>query len=204
MSDFFNPASLIETVGLFGIVAIIFAESGLFFGFFFPGDSLLFTAGVFAAAGYLPVVPLVILSFIAAVLGDAVGYWFGRKFGENFFKREDSLFFKKSYLDKTTAFYAKHGRKTIVLARFIPIVRTFAPILAGVGGMRYRDFLSYNIIGALIWVAGFTLPGYFLGQFIPNVEKYLFWFVGVIIIFSFYPLLLQYARRGSGKTVRPS
>lgn len=199
MFDFLSPENLIQTLGLVGVVLIIFAESGLFFGFFFPGDSLLFTAGVFASQGYLPLAPTLVLSFLAAVSGDAVGYLFGKKVGQKFFDREESFFFKKSYIKKTEEFYAKHGRQTIVLARFVPIVRTFAPILAGMGGMAYRVFFKYNVVGALIWAVGMIILGLFFGTIIPNIERYLLWFVGGIIFLSFIPALLGFFN-SKGKT----
>src|SRR3989338_830213 len=165
--------TLIESVGYLGLFGIIFAESGLFVGFFLPGDSLLFTAGLLASQDYLNLYLLLIVCFLGAVLGDNFGYYFGKKIGPALFTKERSLLFHKEYVENARIFYEKYGAKTIVLARFLPVVRTFAPILAGMGKMRYRTFLLYNFIGALIWAVGVTLLGFYLGNVIPNVERYL-------------------------------
>src|SRR3989344_5511058 len=178
---FLDPLFLVSTLGTLGIIAIIFAESGLFFGFFLPCDSLLFTAGLVASQGYINIWVLLIGTSIAAVLGDSVGYAFGRKVGPKLFNKEDSRFFKKAYLERTKTFYERHGKKTIILARFIPIVRTFAPILAGVGGMNYGTFLMYNIIGGFGWTIGLLSLGYVLGKIIPNVDRYLLPIIFLII-----------------------
>ncbi len=190
--DILDPITIIKTVGLLGVVLVIFAESGLFFGFFLPGDSLLFTAGILASKGYLPISALLVLCLIAAVLGDNVGYAFGKKTGPLLFSREDSRFFRKSYLEKTTAFYHKHGKKTIIFARFIPIVRTFAPILAGVAAMEYKVFFRYNLIGAVIWTWGILGLAYILGNVIPNIEKFLTPIIIIILVLSFVPAILEF------------
>ncbi|MCA9908110.1 MAG: VTT domain-containing protein, partial [Anaerolineae bacterium] len=165
----------LRTVGYIGIFGIIFAESGLLIGFFLPGDSLLFTAGFLASLDnppfWLPV--LLIGCAIAAVAGDSVGYAFGRRVGRKLFQRENSFLFNKANLLRAEAFYEKHGGKAIVLARFMPIVRTFAPIVAGIGTMEYRRFVSYNIVGGLLWAVGVTSAGFLLGNVIPDVDKYL-------------------------------
>lgn len=183
--------ALIQTIGYLGIFAIVFAESGLFFGFFFPGDSLLFTAGLLASQGFLDVRVLVILAMLGAILGDSVGYWFGAKVGPKIFTREDSFFFHKRHVERTHNFYLKYGAKAVVLARFVPIVRTFTPILAGVGTMPYGTFLKFNIIGGVLWGAGVTLLGYFLGTTIPGIEAYLLPIVIAIIVVSFIPILVE-------------
>ena len=177
----------IETIGYLGIFLIIFAESGLFFGFFLPGDSLLFTAGLLASQGYFSVLLLVLLAVLGAIGGDQIGYLFGKKVGPRIFVRDDSLFFKKKYVADAEIFYQKYGKKTIILARFVPIVRTFVPIIAGVGKMHYKTFVSYNIIGGVLWGAGITLLGYFLGQKIPNIDTYLLPIILLIIIISILP-----------------
>ncbi len=182
---------LIETIGYIGIFAIIFAESGVFFGFFLPGDSLLFTAGFLASQGMLSLPILIVGCFIAAILGLQVGYLFGRKVGPKLFNKTDSIFFHKSHLLKAQAFYEKHGAKTIVLARFIPIVRTFAPIVAGVGSMHYPTFIRYNLIGAALWAIGVTLAGYSLGNLIPDVDKYLLPIILLIIVVSILPAVIH-------------
>ncbi|MEI6346290.1 MAG: VTT domain-containing protein [bacterium] len=189
-----DPMFLVKTAGLAGVIAVVFAESGLFFGFFFPGDSLLFTAGLLASQGLLPIGWLLIGTGGAAILGDSVGYWFGKKTGPAIFSREDSLFFHKKHVERAQKFYEVHGKKTIILARFVPIVRTFAPILAGVGQMDYRTFLSYNIIGGLAWSLGLTSLGYFLGGLIPSIDRYLLPIVLGIIAISFVPIIHEYLR----------
>lgn len=201
LTSLLDPVFLVKTVGLVGVVAVIFAESGLFFGFFFPGDSLLFTAGLLASQGFLPIGWLLVGVALAAIFGDSVGYWFGKKTGPAIFSREDSPFFHKKHVVRAQKFYEVHGKKTIILARFIPIVRTFAPILAGVGRMNYRTFLSFNIIGGLAWSLGLTILGYFLGALIPSVDHYLLPIVILIIAISFIPIFREYFRsRRSGDT----
>lgn len=162
-----DVVELIRAVGVLGIAAIIFAESGLLIGFFLPGDSLLFATGLLASQGALGIsLPLLcIILFVAAVTGDSVGYAFGRRVGPRVFKREDSLFFHKDNLRRAEEFYKKYGALTIVVARFTPVVRTFAPIVAGIGKMRYQTFLLYNLIGGLLWAVGLTCLGYYTGAF---------------------------------------
>lgn len=184
VSVHFDLPELIRTVGYLGIWAIVFAESGLLVGFFLPGDSLLFTAGFLASQGYLNIWILVIGCFIAAVVGDSVGYTFGHRYGRKLFTKEESLFFNPKHLIRAEDFYHKHGKKTIIIARFVPIVRTFAPIVAGMGKMEYRTFLSYNIIGALLWAVGVTLLGYYLGKAVPDIDKYLIPGIILIILLS--------------------
>lgn len=187
----FDLIALIKTAGYIGIFAIIFAESGLFIGFFLPGDSLLFTAGFLASQGFLNIWLLMGLTFIGAVLGDSVGYWFGKKTGNKIFTKEDSFLFKKDNIRKSEEFFKKHGAKAIVLARFVPIVRTFTPILAGVGTMHYKKFLSFNIIGGALWTIGVSLLGYFLGNLIPNIDKYLLPIILLIIVVSVSPNIVH-------------
>ncbi len=184
-------AQFLKTIGLFGIFAMIFAESGLLIGFFFPGDSALFTAGFLASQGFFDIKVLAIGCFIAAVLGDSAGYAFGKNVGRRLFTREDSLLFHKDNLIKAEKFYEKHGKKTIILARFIPFVRTFAPIVAGIGKMTYPTFLSFNIIGGALWALGISYAGYFLGKSIPNVDKYLLPVVFTIILASTLPTFIH-------------
>lgn len=183
----FDLILIIKTVGYLGLSGIIFAESGLLIGFFFPGDSLLFTAGLLASQGLLNIWYLMGLTFIAAVLGDSTGYMFGKKIGPAIFNKEDSWFFNKANVYKAESFFKKYGSKTIVLARFLPVVRTFVPILAGVGTMNYRTFITYNLIGGALWTLGLSLLGYFLGSFIPNIDKYLLPIIILIIILSVLP-----------------
>lgn len=181
--------SLIATIGYFGITAIIFAESGLLVGFFLPGDSLLFTAGFLASQGFFNIWLLCLLCFIAAVAGDSVGYAFGRRVGRRLFHKKDSLLFSKENLDRAELFYEQHGRKTIILARFIPVIRTFAPIVAGIGDMKYSTFIAFNVIGGLLWAVGVTILGFFLGQFIPaeTMDKYLILIIVIIVLLSVIP-----------------
>lgn len=187
----FDIAALIKTVGYFGLFAIVFAESGLLIGFFLPGDSLLFTAGFLASQGFGNIAALAFLSFAAAVLGDSFGYAFGRKMGPRLFRRERSILFRPEYLERTRIFYEAHGGKTIILARFMPAVRTFAPILAGVGRMNYRTFVYYNVIGGFLWAVGLTGLGYLLGNVIPDADRYIIPIVLGIIIVSVLPPIVQ-------------
>lgn len=186
-----SPTEIISTLGAIGVVSIIFVETGLFFGFFFPGDSLLFTAGFFASQGHLSLPLLLIGTFIASVLGDNTGYLFGKKVGPKIFSREDSVFFNKQHVEKAQHFYEKHGKKTIILARFMPIIRTFAPIVAGVGNMNYKIFFVFNLIGGFLWTFGMLLLGYFFGQIIPNADRYIYIVVITIILVSASPALRQ-------------
>jgi membrane-associated protein len=192
--DFLDPTFLITTLGLIGVFAIIFAESGTLFGLFFPGDSLLFVAGLFASRGFFSVLILYIGAMIAAILGDSVGYWFGAKLGPKIFTKEESLVFKKSYVEKTQAFYSRYGAWTIFVARFIPIVRTFAPILAGVGNMPYRRFIFWNILGGVVWAAVFIFGGYFLGRLLPDGEHVLSYVTLGIVAVSLIPAGIQVFR----------
>lgn len=191
---FFDPENIAElgrVTAYFAFFGIIFAESGLFFGFFLPGDSLLFTAGFLASQDILNIWILIPIFLIAAVTGDSVGYSFGRRVGRRLFTREDSFFFHKKHIDRAEKFYERYGKKTIIIARFVPVVRTFASIVAGIGKMDYSTFLAYNVIGAVIWAIGLTLAGYILGEIIPNLDKYLHVVVGIIIVVSLLPAVLH-------------
>lgn len=187
----FDLVEIIRAVGYVGMFGIVFAESGLFFGFFLPGDSLLFTAGFLASQGVMNIWALVPLLIIAAVSGDSAGFWMGRKFGAWLMKQKESFFFQKHHLLKAQKFYEKHGGKTLILARFMPAVRTFAPIVAGMANMRYKSFLTYNVLGGIGWASGMTLLGFFLGSAIPNVDRYLLPIVGAIVVISVVPALLH-------------
>lgn len=195
--EIFHPQHIAELGRMTAYLAffgIIFAESGLFFGFFLPGDSLLFTAGFLASQDILNIWVLVPVFFVAAVLGDSVGYSFGRRVGRRIFNRDDSFFFHKKHIDRAEKFYEKHGKKTIIIARFVPVVRTFAPIVAGIGKMDYSTFLAYNVIGGVLWAVGLTIAGYILGAVIPNLDKYLHIVVGIIIIVSLLPAVWHVAK----------
>lgn len=188
----YDVRGLVQTVGYIGLVLIIFSETGLLAGFFLPGDSLLVTAGLFAAKGDMDIWLLNILLIPAAVIGDAVGYWIGHKAGPHLFKKEQSLFFRKDYLIKTHEFYEKYGGITIILARFMPIVRTFAPTVAGIAQMKYFDFFKYNIFGGILWVSGMTLLGYFLGNAIPDIDKHIEKVIVIIVFLSISPAIIKY------------
>jgi membrane-associated protein len=190
----FDLVTLIKTVGYLGLFGIVFAESGLLIGFFLPGDSLLFTAGFLASQGFLDIRILAPLMFIAAVTGDSVGYAFGKRAGPRIFKRQDSLLFHQDHLMRAQLFFEKHGGKTIILARFVPIVRTFAPILAGAGKMDYRTFLFFNIVGGALWALGLTVLGYYLGRWIPDVDTYLLPIIALIILISVLPTVIHLSR----------
>ncbi|MCL4365716.1 VTT domain-containing protein [Patescibacteria group bacterium] len=181
--------SLIKTFGYLGIFTIVFLESGLLIGFFFPGDSLLFTAGFLASQGFLDIGLLILGCFVFAVLGDSIGYYIGTKLGPRIFTRENSFFFHKKNLERAQKFYDKHGGKTIILARFIPVIRAFAPVVAGAGKMDYKRFVSFNLVGGVLWAIGVTSAGYFLGNLIPDVDKYLLPIIGLIIFVSILPVL---------------
>lgn len=177
---------LIQGVGYGGLFGIVFAETGLFLGFFLPGDSLLFLAGFLAGEGLFSIYLLWGLIFVAAVTGNMLGYEFGRQVGPRLFRKEDSILFKKAHLIKTQAFYAKHGSKAIVLARFMPVVRTFAPIIAGIANMKYSVFFLWNVLGAFLWTTSLLWLGYGLGNVI-DIDKYLYPIILIIVILSFMP-----------------
>lgn len=182
---------LIRAIGYVGIFAIVFLESGIPIGFFLPGDSLLFTAGLLAALGAFNPLALVLLLPVAAILGDSAGYFLGAKYGRCLFSSKDAFFLSKKNLARTEAFYEKHGPKAIILARFVPVVRTFTPILAGVAHMRYETFLKYNIIGGVLWGAGLIVLGYFLGSMIPDIDRFLLPIILGIIVVSFLPVVFE-------------
>src|SRR3989344_2968890 len=186
----FDLVKIIEAVGYLGVTAIIFAESGLLIGFFLPGDSLLFTAGFLASQGFFNIITLSTLTFIAAVAGDKVG--------KKIFQREDSIFFHKKHLVRAQKFYEKHGGKAITIARFLPIVRTFAPIVAGMGDMQYKRFLFFNVIGAFLWAVCIPILGFYLGSVIPGVDRYLLPILALIIILSISPTVIHLIRERKG------
>ena len=182
-----DPETIISTGGLALIAFIVFAESGLLFGFFFPGDTLLFLAGTLAAQGQLPLAPTIIVIMLSAILGGQVGYIIGNRAGPKLFKKREGILFRQEYLQRAEVFYETHGGKTIMLARFIPIIRTFAPVVAGMGNMDRRKFAFYNILGSGVWGIGVTMAGYFFGQLIPDIDKYILPVIGLIMVFSFGP-----------------
>ncbi len=187
----FDFTGFIQTAGLLGIFFIVFAESGLFLGFFLPGDSLLVTAGLLASQGYWNIAALIIVCFIAAVSGDSFGYMFGKRVGQKLFSKKDSFLFNTKNLHKAELFYKRHGAMTIVFARFIPTVRTFVPIMAGIADMDYSVFLFYNVAGGFFWAVGLPLLGYYLGKVVPSIDRYILPLIGGIIITSFLiPLVI--------------
>ncbi|MGW0711104.1 DedA family protein [Streptomyces sp. NPDC002643] len=199
-----DPDYLLDSFGIWGLLLIVFAESGLFFGFFLPGDSLLFTAGMLITAKTLdfPLWLAIVLICVSAILGDQAGYMFGKKVGPALFKRPDSRFFKQENVTKAHEFFEKHGPKSLILARFVPIVRTFTPIIAGVSGMRYRTFLTFNIIGGVLWGAGVTLLGSWLGQ-IAFVRKNIEAMLILIVLLSVLPIIIEFWRARKAKKNQP-
>jgi membrane-associated protein len=185
---------LIASIGYLGIFGMTFAESGLFFGFFLPGDSLLFTAGFLASQNIFNIWILLPLITIGAIGGDSVGFWTGKKFGSWLVKQKESFFFQKKHLGTAKSFYDLHGGKTLILARFMPAIRTFAPIVAGMAQMHYGSFMTYNVIGGLLWSFGLTLLGYFLGSVIPDADKYLLPIIGIIILASVLPAVIHFVK----------
>jgi len=197
-----DPIAIIQAGGYLGIGLIVFAESGLLIGIFFPGDSLLFTAGLLAATGLFAPIPLALIAMVAAILGDSVGYWFGVKVGDGLAQRADSRFFKQAYLRRTEEFYERYGSRAIVFARFVPIVRTIAPILAGIGSMSYSRFLAYNALGGALWGAGMVALGFSLGSIIPDSEHYILPIALVIIVLSLVPALFHFRGKRANQKCR--
>jgi len=198
IQDFFrfvyNVPKLIEVGGLIGLVIVIFSETGLMVGFFLPGDSLLVTAGVAAAGGLLDIYKLIPALIVAAVCGNATGYFIGKRAGKALYSRPNSFFFRREHLIRTHEFYEKHGGKTIILAQFMPIVRTFAPVVAGAADMTYRRFASFNVIGAIVWITSMTLTGFLLGRTIPNIDKNIHIVVAIVIALSLMPAAVAYLK----------
>ena len=190
----FNLIVFIKTAGYLGILGVIFAESGLLIGFFLPGDSLLFTAGILASQQFLNIFVLIIFAFIGAVIGDNVGYSIGRRTGPMIFNKPESFWFRPDHLEKAHSFFDKHGAKALILARFLPLVRTFVPVVAGVGRMKYKTFLNYNIIGGGLWTIGVSLAGYYLGKLVPNIDTYILPIIILIIVVSFLPTIIHVYR----------
>jgi membrane-associated protein len=198
----YNVPELIRFVGQYGLPLIIFAETGLLAGFFLPGDSLLITAGLFAARGDLSLTLLLVTLIPAAILGNATGYQIGKHAGHALYSRPDSLLFRREHLQMTHDYYERHGGKTIIIAQFAPILRTFAPVVAGVGGMSYRRFASYNVIGAIAWILSMTLGGYLLGNVIPGIDKRIDVVVMIVIAISLLPVLIGWLRARSNRSER--
>jgi membrane-associated protein len=191
----YNIPVLIRTVGPYGLMAVVYAETGLLVGFFLPGDSLLITAGLFAARGDLDIWFLVPSLIVAAIAGNATGYAIGKRTGKALYSRPDSLLFRREHVQMTHEYYEKHGGKTIILAQFIPILRTFAPVVAGVGEMGYPRFAAYNVVGAIFWVGSMTMAGYALGNLVPNIEQRIHYVVALVIFVSLLPPGIAWLRR---------
>jgi len=190
----YDVEALVRVGGLMALIAIVFVETGLFVGFFLPGDSLLVTAGLFAARGDLSLWSIFLFVSLAAIIGDTIGYTIGARTGPKIFTRENSLLFHKKHLITTKEFYDRYGGVTIIIARFMPIVRTFAPLVAGVGGMEYRRFVFYNVAGGIGWVVSMTSLGYFLGKAVPGIDRHIHVVIAVVIFLSLLPAIIKFAR----------
>jgi len=199
-----DPVHLIQSAGLIGVFFMVFSETGLFFGFFLPGDSLLFPIGILAAQGFIDPWSFALAASLGAILGDSVGYFLGRRFGPAIFIKEESFFFSKKYVERTERFYEKYGRTTVFLARFTPIVRTFAAPMAGVGKMPYPIFLFWNILGGIIWPIVLIGAGYFFGSKIPNIDKYIVPGVIAVVVLFALPVIFQGLKRVFAKNRRDS
>jgi membrane-associated protein len=186
----YNVQGLIQWGGTVLVCLIVFIETGLFVGFFLPGDSLLITAGIFAASGHVKLAWLITLGPLCAIAGDQLGYWIGRRAGDALYKRKETRFFKRRYLEQAHRFYQKYGSVTIIVARFVPIVRTFCPPVAGAARMTYIRYLAFDIVGGVLWVAGVVLTGYFLGSLVPNIGSQIHWVIAVVILLSILPPLI--------------
>jgi len=195
-----DPEKLLKEGGFYVVVFVIFAETGLFFGFFLPGDYLLFLAGMFVATGKLDVNIFILLLglMVAAILGNFTGYWFGRKTGPVLYQRKDTFFFKKKFLKAAEAYYTKQGAFALIMGRFVPIVRTFAPIIAGIVKLDFRKFAFYNVVGAILWIASLTLLGYFLGKkFEKEINQYLLYIILGFIVITTLPVIIAFVRKRS-------
>src|ERR1700730_11655046 len=200
----FNVQGLIEWGGTLLVCVIVFVETGFFVGFFLPGDSLLVTAGVFAASGQLHISELLLLVPLCAIVGDQIGYWIGRKAGQALYRREDSLVFRKSHLERARQFYEKYGGKTVILARFVPIVRTFCPPVAGAAQMPYGRYFAYDVAGGILWGGGMILGGYTLGRQIPNISQNIHYVIAVVIFLSLLPPAISVLRARSSRAATPA
>jgi len=185
----FDVHSLIQTGGLLLIAAIVFAESGMFVGFFFPGDTLLLSAGVFAAQGHLDIITTIIVIALAAIAGDNVGYHIGKRYGRKLFRKPDGLIFRQEYMQRAEAFYEKYGSKTMLFAHFVPVVRTFAPPVAGIAHMPYKKYVLYDAVGDIAWAVIVTLVGYWFGQKIPDIDHYILVAVGAVMVITLGPTI---------------
>jgi len=201
LKELVNPESIIRYGGIYLLLFVVFAETGLFVGFFLPGDSLLFTAGLFCSTGLLHINPflLVGLIIVAAVTGNMFGYYFGKNVGVLLFRRKSGFLFRQEHLVTANEFYLKHGKKTIILSRFLPILRTFAPIIAGIVKLEYHKFFLYSLIGAVIWVSSLVLTGYYMGIYIPKTRDYLEYIVIFLIVITAIPFVFNSIKKKFGK-----
>jgi membrane-associated protein len=200
----FNVQGLIEWGGTLLVCVIVFIETGFFVGFFLPGDSLLVTAGVFAATGNLKLSELLILVPVCAIVGDQIGYWIGRKAGQALYRREDSFLFRKRHLERAHQFYEKYGGKTVILARFVPIVRTFCPPVAGAAMMPYGRYFAFDVAGGILWVGSMILGGYFLGSIIPNIGERIHYVIAAVILLSLLPAIISVLRARFSGAPKPA
>lgn len=202
LKDLTNPESIVN-LGLPLLLFVIFAETGLFFGFFLPGDSLVFISGLLCATTQellgVDIITLILLMSLAAILGNVVGYYFGRRVGQGLYNRKDSFFFKRRHVDATRAFYERHGGKTLFVGRFLPIIRTFAPILAGAIRIDFKRFMLFNVAGAVCWIGSFCGIGFFLGSKYPGVKDYLGFIVAGLIVITAIPVVITYVKERAGK-----
>lgn len=189
-----DPIALLHTASYLGLFAIVFAETGLLVGFFLPGDSLLISAGLLAAQGSLSLPAVMLVCVIAAIAGDSAGYLIGARLGPRVFNRPDSRWFRPEYVERAKGYFERYGARTLVIARFVPVVRTFAPTLSGVGRMPYRTFLAYNALGGLVWGAGVPLTGALLGRLVPQLDRYILLVIAGVVIVSLVPVALEIAR----------
>jgi membrane-associated protein len=196
----YDVEGLIRWGGPLLVCTIVFIETGFFVGFFLPGDSLLVTAGVFAAAGQIPLMWLLAPVMLCAIVGDQIGYWIGRGAGKSLYKRKDSFFFRRSHLQRAHDFYEKYGGKTVILARFVPIIRTFCPLVAGAAGMPYSRYLTYDLAGGVLWVGSMILGGYFLGRSVPNIGSRIHYVIAAVVVLSLLPAIISILR--ARKTAR--
>jgi membrane-associated protein len=197
--------ALVQWAGYIGLIAIIFVETGFFFGFFLPGDSLLVTTGLLISTGLdMDLYTLGLMLNVAAVAGDALNYWVGRVTGPRIFVRDESFFFKRKHVERAHEFYVKYGAKTIFLARFMPIIRTFAPLVAGVAGMDYRTFSIYNVLGGTAWIWSMLFTGYFLGRYVPGIDRYIELVIIVVIFLSILPGIIGWWRERRRQLSVPS
>jgi membrane-associated protein len=203
LHSLFNVQGLIEWGGTLLVCTIVFIETGFFVGFFLPGDSLLVTAGVFAAAGHLNLAELLLLVSLCAILGDQIGYWIGRKAGQALYRRPDSLVFRRRHLDRAHEFYEKYGGKTVILARFVPIVRTFCPPVAGAAMMPYARYFAYDVAGGTLWAGGLILAGFFLGSMVPNIGERIHYVIAIVIFLSLLPAIIGALRARAKMRSRP-